>query len=123
MNFILKYNFDELLRFLFGIICIILSLRLLVVPEAIENFTSFGVTSNLRYILGAGGLVGAALFIFEKTTIIGAVMLLLGFAYSIYLHQLNGQEITWLIVCVVMILFILLFVFKRKGMVVDESET
>ncbi len=95
---------------------------MLIVPEAIENFRSFEMTDNVRMIMGIGGLIGSALFIIEKTTLIGAVMLLLGFAYSIYLHHIDNQEISWLIVCVVAIVFILLFVFKRKSMREDVEE-
>lgn len=119
MNTILKYNLDELFRYLFSIVCIILSLRLLVVPEAIENYRLFGVADHIRQIMGVGGLIASVLFIIEKTVYIGAAFLLLGIAYALFHHMNVGQTTSWLIFLGGGILIVLLFAFKRRTWIED----
>jgi DoxX-like family len=74
------------------------TLPLLVSPHAIAEWTAAGVGDPARVALAVVELLGAVLFAFEWTAVVGFLLLTLSFAYAVAIHIQHG-EMPWWIVC------------------------
>jgi hypothetical protein len=72
------------------------TLPLLVSPHAIAEWTAAGIGDRARVTLAIVELLGAALFVFEWSTLAGFILLTLSFAYAAVIHVQHGEMPWWL---------------------------
>lgn len=114
MNFIIKNNIDNILRYLLGITLLILSMRVLFNSSTIETFKIFEQPEYIRQLLGISEVIASILFIINRTRMWGAIGLFLVFGLAAYIHLNIGKTPMGLIPWTLGILFVLYFDRKRK---------
>ena len=90
MQFILKNKLDYILRYVIGTALLIVSLLFVLDPANAESFKILNQPDYIRQILGWTEAAFCVLFIFYRTHYLGALGLLIVFAFAAYLHLKVG---------------------------------
>ncbi len=116
MDFIIKNNLDNIVRYLLGGLILLLSVLFLFVPQSKTAFEIFELTETTRLSLGYGVAVVALLFIIDRTKLWGAIGLLISFLLTAYFHIRVGLHPWGLMLWAAGVVFVLFFDWHRKKM-------